>query len=297
VIEVDRIVKRFGATRALDGVSFTVGKGEIVGFLGANGAGKTTTLRIVTGYLVPDEGSARVCGIDVAGDPPAAQARLGYLPEHAPLPVDVRVADYLSFRGRLKGIARRELGARIDRAIDRMRLGDVRRRTIGELSKGYRQRVGLADAILAEPEVLVLDEPTAGLDPAQLAETRELLAELGRDRALLLSSHDLRQVEALATRVVILRGGRVAADRPTSELRGGGEGPAFVVVVAPSDVEAARAALGEEAVVVTDAAAGRLRVTLPSDEIARRLVGARCALRELRPDERRLEDVIVEATR
>jgi ABC-2 type transport system ATP-binding protein len=265
--------------------------------LGANGAGKTTTLRIVTGYLVPDEGCARVCGIDVADDPMGAQARLGYLPEHAPLPVDLRVEDYLRFRGSLKGIARRDLGAAIDRAIDRMHLGDVRRRTIGELSKGYKQRVGLADAILAEPDVLILDEPTAGLDPAQLAETRDLLAELGRDRALLLSSHDLRQIEALATRIVIIRGGKIIADRRPSELRDAAGGPAFVVMVAPSDVDAARAALGEEKVVVVDAAAGRLRVSLPADEIARKLVEAECALRELRPDERSLEDVIVEATK
>src|SRR6185503_14399593 len=181
---------------------------EIVGFLGENGAGKTTTLRIVAGFLGADTGRVLVDGIDVGREPRAAQRRLGYLPEGAPLADDMRVVDYLRFRARLKGVARDG----VDRALAAARAGEVARRRAGQLSRGWRQRVGIADALLGEPPILVLDEPTAGLDPNQLRDARSLIGDLSRDRTVLLSTHLLAEVEALASRVVILAAGRVVAE-------------------------------------------------------------------------------------
>ncbi len=295
MIQVEGISRRFGAVQALDGVSFTVGRGEVVGFLGPNGAGKTTALRIIAGYLAAGAGRVRVDGIDVAEAPEAAQAKLGYLPENAPLYGDMRVGEYLAFRARLKGVARARLRSQVDEAIDRLALGDARRRPIAELSKGYRQRVGLADALVARPPILLLDEPTAGLDPNQIRDVRHVIRELGRERAVLLSSHILPEIEVVATRVVILVKGRVVAEDRPGALRGAA-GAGVVVVVAPADVDKAVAALGETAAVL-DAAGGRLRATVAPEDATRRLVEAGCAVREVRAEERTLEQVFTEATR
>jgi ABC-2 type transport system ATP-binding protein len=263
----------------------------VVGFLGPNGAGKTTTLRIIAGFLTADEGRVLVDDIDVAEDPRAAQRRLGYLPEGAPAYDEMRVGDYLAHRARLKGAAR----ARVDAALAAARASDAAGRRIGQLSRGWRQRVGLADALLGDPPVLVLDEPTAGLDPNQLREVRALIAELARDRTVLLSTHLLGEVEALAARVVILAAGRVVADAPVASLRAGGAGTR--VVVAPDDLEAARLALGgDEETSVVDAAAGVLRASQGTAECARRLVAAGVAVLEVAPV-RTLEDAFQELTR
>jgi len=227
VIRASALTKTYGRAGggrfpALDGVSFEVGPGEIVGLLGPNGAGKTTLMRILTCFLAPTRGVAQIGGCSIADDPRGARRAVGYLPEAVPLPPEMRVDEYLRFRSALKGIARcARLGA-LDRAIERAQLGDRRRQIIGTLSRGFRQRVGLADALLAEPPILILDEPTVGLDPNQIRETRSLVRELGRERTVLLSTHVLSEVEALATRVIILHHGRVVAALSRRELEAQG---------------------------------------------------------------------------
>jgi ABC-2 type transport system ATP-binding protein len=226
MIEVDNLTKRYGRATAVDGVSFRVERGEILGFLGPNGAGKTTTMRILTCYLPPTEGTARVGGYDVFEQPMEVRRRVGYLPEAPPLYPDMEVHDYLDFCAKIKDVAPRERGIKVDAAIERCSVGDVRTTLIGKLSKGYRQRVGLAQAILHNPDVLILDEPTAGLDPKQIIETRELIRGLGGDHTVILSTHILPEVQLTCGRVVIINGGRVVAeDSPenlTRRLKGAG---------------------------------------------------------------------------
>ena len=212
MIEVDSLTKKYGRATAVDGVSFRVEKGEILGFLGPNGAGKTTTMRILTCYLPPTEGTARVGGYDVFEQPMEVRRRVGYLPETPPLYPDMEVHDYLDFCAKIKGVAPGERKARVGAAIEKCRVGDVRTTLIGKLSKGYRQRVGLAQAILHNPDVLVLDEPTAGLDPKQIIETRELIRGLGGDHTIILSTHILPEVQLTCGRVVIINEGQVVAE-------------------------------------------------------------------------------------
>lgn len=200
------------------GVSFELPAGQVVGLLGPNGAGKTTTIRMMTGFTAPDAGRVVVHGFDMDGDSAQARRRIGYLPESAPLYMEMRVADYLDFRARLFGVARSLRRASIERALERCWLKDVRFRRIGHLSKGYKQRVGLASALVHEPPVLVLDEPTNGLDPTQIHETRKLIRELAQDRTLLLSSHVLSEVERLCDRVIVMAYGKVQADGRPAEL-------------------------------------------------------------------------------
>jgi ABC-2 type transport system ATP-binding protein len=219
VIRLDQVDKRFGATRALDQVSFAVERGEVVGLVGPNGAGKTTALRVLSGFLRPDRGGVWVDGIDAVSRRREAAARIGYMPEGPPLYPDLRIDEYLRFRGRLKGVPRRELAARVDEVLDRVSVRDHRRTLIGRLSRGYRQRVGLADALLGRPQVLLLDEPTSGLDPAQVRDLRQLVADLSGQCAVVLSSHALAELEAVASRLVVLAGGRVAGDGRAEELR------------------------------------------------------------------------------
>jgi gliding motility-associated transport system ATP-binding protein len=226
MIEVDSLTKRYGRATAVDSVSFRVEKGEILGFLGPNGAGKTTTMRILTCYLPPTEGKARVAGYDVFSQPMDVKKRVGYLPETPPLYPDMEVADYLDFCARIKGVAPRERKQRVADAIEKTRVGDVRTKLIAKLSKGYRQRVGLAQAILHNPDVLILDEPTAGLDPKQIIETRELIRGLGGSHTVILSTHILPEVSMTCGRVVIINKGRVVAedtpDNLTRRLKGAG---------------------------------------------------------------------------
>jgi ABC-2 type transport system ATP-binding protein len=226
MIEVENLTKRYGRHTAVDGISFRVQKGEILGFLGPNGAGKTTTMRILTCYLPPTEGTARVAGHDVFTAPIEVKKRLGYIPETPPLYPDMSVDDFLGFCAKIKGVPKAERKTRIDDAVEKCRVGDVRTKLIGKLSKGYRQRVGLAQAILNNPEVLILDEPTAGLDPKQIIETRELIKSLGGTHTIILSTHILPEVSMTCGRVVIINKGRVVAeDTPenlTHRLRGAG---------------------------------------------------------------------------
>jgi ABC-2 type transport system ATP-binding protein len=224
MIEVAQLTKRYGRTTAVDGISFTVQKGEILGFLGPNGAGKTTTMRVLTCYLPPTEGTARVAGYDVFEEPMEVKRRVGYIPETPPLYPDMDVQTFLDFVAKIKGVGSKDRKARIDDAVEKTRIGDVRKKLIGRLSKGYRQRVGLAQAILHNPDVLILDEPTAGLDPKQIIETRELIKGLGGEHTIVLSTHILPEVSMTCGRVVIINKGKVVAeDTPenlTHRLRG-----------------------------------------------------------------------------
>jgi ABC-2 type transport system ATP-binding protein len=221
VIEVRGLGKRFGETTALDDVSFKVEKGEVAGFLGLNGAGKTTTLRILATYLTPDAGRAVVAGRDPVDDPIGVRRRLGYLPEHPPLDLDHTVGEYLRFCSDLRGVARRKRKAATDAALESCGLTKVRGRRIGNLSKGYRQRVGLAQALVHEPEVLILDEPTIGLDPQQIREIRSLIRSLARARTVLLSTHILSEVTVTCSRAIVIQRGRVVADDTLESLSGG----------------------------------------------------------------------------
>jgi ABC-2 type transport system ATP-binding protein len=251
------LTKRYGRTDALRGVSFTVEAGEVVGFVGPNGAGKSTALRILTGFLDPDAGTAEIAGCDIVGQRKQAQTRIGYMPESVPLYLDMRVHEYLGFRARLKGVTRPAVGARLDAALALCGLEDQRRRLIGQLSRGYRQRVGLADALIADPPILILDEPTAGLDPVQTRAFRALLGQLGADRSVLVSSHDLGDIEAVADRIVVLAGGQVVGNGTLDELRAGLGLPAgssledvFVALMTPEatpGAEGVDAGAGKEA--------------------------------------------------
>jgi ABC-2 type transport system ATP-binding protein len=219
MIVVEHLTKFYGEYPAVRDVSFQVDKGQVVGFLGPNGAGKSTTMRILAGYLTASSGKATIGGKDVFWDPIAARRRIGYMPENCPLYPDMRVDEYLWFRGGLKGLGRSERKKRIGYVLERCWLKDVPRQLIGTLSKGYRQRVGLADALLADPPVLILDEPTAGLDPTQIRETRTLLRELGAQHTMLLSTHILSEVEMTCDSVIIIYQGRVAEDGSLAAVR------------------------------------------------------------------------------
>jgi ABC-2 type transport system ATP-binding protein len=213
MIHVERLTKYYGDYPAVRDVSFSVKEGQVVGFLGPNGAGKSTTMRILAGYLAATSGSATIDGIDVFWNSVEARRRIGYMPESCPLYPEMRVGEYLKFRAGLKGVYGSKRRQRLDYVLRRCWLTDVRRQLIGTLSKGYRQRVGLADALIAEPKVLILDEPTSGLDPAQIRETRALIRELGHEHTVLLSTHILPEVERTCGRVIIIDKGQVALDR------------------------------------------------------------------------------------
>ena len=220
MIEVQHVTKRYGPVAAVDDVSFRVEAGQILGFLGPNGAGKTTTMRVLTGYLPPTEGTATIAGFDVLEEPIEVKRRTGYLPESPPLYPDMTVREYLTFIARINRLPAAERPSRIDRVMERTSVGDVADRHCSKLSKGYRQRVGLAQAILHNPDVLILDEPTAGLDPKQIIETRELIKELAGDHTIILSTHILPEVAQTCERVVIINKGRVVAEDSPDNLTG-----------------------------------------------------------------------------
>ena len=217
MIKVQNLTKKFSGQTAVNDISFEVKRGEIIGFLGPNGAGKTTTMRMLTGFLYPTRGSIEIAGYDVFTHPLEARRHIGYMPESCPLYLDMRVDEYLTFRGQIKGVPRRLLKARRNAVKEQCGLTDTGRRIIGQLSKGYRQRVGLADSLLHDPDLLILDEPTAGLDPNQIREVRELTQQLAERHTLLLSTHILPEAEVACRRILIINKGRiVASDSPES---------------------------------------------------------------------------------
>ncbi|HEY8995324.1 MAG TPA: ABC transporter ATP-binding protein [Lacunisphaera sp.] len=218
-IEVTNLVKTYGSLTAVNNLSFTVKRGEIVGLLGPNGAGKSTTMRILTGYLPANSGSIRICGLPVASHPEATKRHVGYMPENNPLPDDMRVSEYLWFRGRLKEMPRARLRARIEEVLELCDLKRNRHRILGRLSKGNKQRVGIAEAILAEPAVIIMDEPTIGLDPHQIIIVRNLIASLRGRMSVIISSHILPEIEETCDRVLIINGGRIVAQGSPADLR------------------------------------------------------------------------------
>jgi ABC-2 type transport system ATP-binding protein len=319
VIRVSHLTKRYGARVAVDDVSFEVGRGEIVGFLGPNGAGKSTTLRILAGFLGPTSGTVVVGEHDVVRNSFEARRCIGYLPETVPLYPEMRVVEYMRFRAELKRVPRSARRAHVDDAMRRTAILDVAHQRIGHLSKGYRQRLGLADAIVGRPPVVVLDEPTAGLDPNQIRQVRALVRELGRDHAVLLSTHILSEVEACATRVLLIHRGKLVAQGPTDEIRSmrGGTTVDFTVRADPNLAERVLQSVeGMIAVVLLDATRQRvgeggtvaLRGTLDDrlegEERARTieqcvasLVAAGLGVQEVRPARGSLEEVFASLTR
>jgi len=219
MIEIRELTKRFGAFTAVDGISLSVGRGEVLGFLGPNGAGKSTTMKMVSGFLPPTGGTAEVCGRDVLKDPLAVKRSLGYLPEGAPAYPDMTPEGFLNFAAEARGYGRGERRRRVAEMSERVQLGGVMRQPIETLSKGYKRRVGLAQALLHDPEVLILDEPTDGLDPNQKHEVRELIRSLGGDKVIVLSTHILEEVEAVCSRAVIISRGRIVADDTPASLQ------------------------------------------------------------------------------
>jgi ABC-2 type transport system ATP-binding protein len=301
VIHVSKLTKFYGDYAAVRDVSFDVERGQVVGFLGPNGAGKTTTMRILAGYLTATSGRATIDGLDVFWRPVEVRRRIGYMPENCPLYPEMRVIEYLRFRGGIKGLHGRQRRARIDYVLQRCWLTDVRRQLIGTLSKGYRQRVGLADALLADPPVLILDEPTAGLDPTQIRASRQLIRELGQEHTILLSTHILPEVEMTCDDVIIIHRGRVAAAGPLREL--GQQAGRHSVVVAEIDgaVDPKRLQGLDDVIHVESESAGggtRLRVTTHRpEEVGPRLCALAAAhgwqVREIRPQRQTLEDLFV----
>ena len=219
MIQVDNLTKRYAGHTAVSGLSFTVGRGEIVGLLGPNGAGKSTTMRILSCFLPATSGTAKVAGLDVFTQADEVRRRIGYMPENNPLHLEMRVREYLKFRARLKGLARARSTERVEVVMQQCGLAEVDRKIIGHLSKGFRQRVGLADALVHEPELIILDEPTIGLDPNQIRSVRQLIKDLGKSHTILLSSHILSEVEMTCTRVIILREGHMIVADTTENLR------------------------------------------------------------------------------
>jgi len=230
MISVKDLSKRYARNTAVDHISFEVEKGQIVGFLGPNGAGKTTTMRMLTCFLPPSSGTATVAGFDVLEAPFEVKKRIGYLPEAPPLYLEMRTAEYLTFVGRLKGLSGADLQQRVDAVCDRCAIGDEKKKLLGKLSKGYRQRVGLAQAIIHNPDVLILDEPTAGLDPKQINETRDLIKSLAGDHTIILSTHILPEVEQTCERVIIINKGKLVATDSVSRLQSRARGAELVLV-------------------------------------------------------------------
>jgi ABC-2 type transport system ATP-binding protein len=219
MIEVKGLVKTYGTKRAVDGVSFTVRRGEILGFLGPNGAGKSTTMKMITGFLRPTAGTAEVAGFDVTQDPVAVKRKIGYLPESAPAYGEMTVEEFLSFIAEARGFRGENRAAPVDRAIHLTHLAPVRRQTIETLSKGYKQRVGFAQALLHDPPVLILDEPTDGLDPNQKNEVRALIRQMATEKAVVLSTHILEEVEAICTRIILISQGKLVVDETPAAFR------------------------------------------------------------------------------
>jgi ABC-2 type transport system ATP-binding protein len=266
MIEARELTRRYGSLLAVDRVSFEVRPGEIVGLLGPNGAGKTTILRILTGYHFPHEGEARISGFDVVAEPIEAKRRIGYLPENAPAYGDLSVREYLGFICGARAIAGAAARTATERVVALCALESVWHRPIGQLSKGFRQRVGLAQALIHDPQVVVLDEPTSGLDPNQIREVRRIVAELGTDRAVLFSTHILREAEAVCRRVLILDAGRIIAGGTPAEIARGLRSRALVTVslvgTPPEAALAALARIGETVVERTEEGSSVLRIAL-----------------------------------
>ena len=307
MIEVENLTKRYPGVTAVDRLSFNVQKGEVCGLLGANGAGKSTTMRILAGYIPATEGHASVAGFDVFKDSLEVRRRIGYMPENVPLYTEMRINEYLEFRAALKGVSRKERRERIEWVKQQCGLAEVGKKIIGHLSKGYRQRVGLADTLVHDPELIILDEPTIGLDPNQIRQVRELIRDLGKHRTVLLSTHILPEVEMTCSRVIIINRGKIVASDSVERLkqlrRGGGE----TVLELKADAGAVRSELAAVAdvqnVEIKPLSGGYVRAVVfpkanqdlrePVSETVRRM---NWGLRELTRRTQTLEDIFLQLT-
>ncbi|MFH1008711.1 MAG: ATP-binding cassette domain-containing protein [Candidatus Latescibacterota bacterium] len=307
MIEVDHLTKHYGQTPAVEDVSFRVEKGEILGFLGPNGAGKTTTMRMITCYLPPTSGTARVAGYDVFSDSMEVRRRIGYLPEHPPLYTDMTVASYLDFVSKIKGVESKQRKSAVDRTVERCGLSDKRDTIIAKLSKGYRQRVGIAQALVHDPEVLVLDEPTIGLDPRQIIEVRELIKSLAGDHTVILSTHILSEASMTCQRMVIINKGRIVAmDTPENlKARLMGADRIYVQVKGPSEAVSAklREVPNVAGVVAEPGGNGTCGFFVDSREktdiraeLAASIVGSGFGLLEMKPVGMSLEEIFLQLT-
>jgi len=307
MIEVVGLTKRYGPTLAVSDVSFEVQKGEVLGFLGPNGAGKTTTMRVITGYLSPSEGKVRVAGYDIVDEPLEAKRRTGYLPETPPVYPDMTVVEYLAFVARIKGVARKDIKNRISEVSEKCAVTDVQRRQIGKLSKGYRQRVGLAQALIHNPDVLILDEPTAGLDPKQIIETRELIKGLAGQHTVVLSTHILPEVSKTCQRVLVISQGKIVASGTPAELTHRLQGYETVLLTAEGPaaemMERLQRVSGVNLVEPREAAEARVTFEVHAEkgqdvraELARAVVESRWKLLELRTSGLSLEEIFLKLT-
>jgi ABC-2 type transport system ATP-binding protein len=307
MIEVAGLTKRYGPTLAVSDVSFEVRKGEVLGFLGPNGAGKTTTMRVITGYLPPSEGKVLVAGYDVVEEPLEAKRRTGYLPETPPVYPDMTVTEYLGFVARIKGVARKEMKTRISEVIEKCAITDHQHRQIGKLSKGYRQRVGLAQALIHNPDVLILDEPTAGLDPKQIIETRELIRGLAGQHTIVLSTHILPEVSKTCDRVVVINQGKVVAVGTPDELTHRLQGYETVLITvegpAAEIIDKLQRVGGVNMVEPREAQDSRVTFEVHTEkghdvraELARAVVESRWNLLELKTSGMSLEDIFLKLT-
>ncbi len=321
MIQIQDLTKRYGDIAAIDRLNFSVSKGEVVGFLGPNGAGKSTTMKIITGYMAPTEGLVKVAGYDVFDSPIEVKKRIGYLPETPPVYLDMRVRQYLEYVAKLKGVERSKLNSFVSDAIERTSLGEVHRRLIGNLSKGYRQRVGLAQALVSKPEVLILDEPTVGLDPKQVLEIRELIKGLAGEHTIVLSTHILPEVQASCQRIIIINRGKIVAEDTLAGLNRRMQGHRRVLLrVAKRTEDFARGLKGLPGVVAvienpslntsaltgvsvnsTTAEGVRFEVDTDKDEsvleaISRYCVESQAGLREMRLVDMSLEDIFLKLT-
>ncbi len=300
LVHLEDVVRRFGGIRAVDGVSFQLGPGDVLGFLGPNGAGKTTTMKIITGNLAPTSGRVEVRGIDMVGDPVRAKGSVGYLPEHPPLHQELTVDEFLRYCARLNGVRRRELEESVATAKRRCGIAGMGGRLIGNLSRGYQQRVGIAQAIVHRPEVVILDEPTIGLDPIQVREIRELIRELGSEHGVILSTHILPEVQAVCNRVQIIHEGRLVF---AESLEGLGDRLAAtslrVDLERPPDAASLEAIEGVSSVEMLEAGSFRIHHgsgESPAEALARRALDNGWGLRALVPEEPSLEQMFIDVT-
>ena len=303
MVEIRNLTKTYGPYQAVQNISFTVKKGEVVGFLGPNGAGKTTTMKMITGYMAPTSGSISIGGCDVFDDPIEAKRKMGYLPETPPVYGDMTVAAYLDFVARLKGVEKNRVKQMVDRAIEKTDLGSVSHRLIQNLSKGYRQRVGISQALVSDPEVLILDEPTVGLDPRQVAEVRDLIRELRGQHTVILSTHILPEVQAACERIIIINKGQIVAQDTLAGLadRMTASGRVHLRVVTPSEslVSALRLVPGVKAVFTSSAGLYQIDTDGTKDiaqKLASQAVTSGSGLLELREESLNLEDIFLKLT-
>ena len=302
MIEVRKLCKSYGERQAISNLTFTIEKGDVVGLLGPNGAGKSTTMKIITGFMAPTSGEAKICGFDVFEDPIEVKKRIGYLPETPPLYTEMTVEDYLKFVAQLKGVGKGLLKSLVDKSLVKTQLVDVRHRLIRNLSKGFKQRVGIAQALVSDPEVLILDEPTVGLDPKQVAEIRDLIKELRGEHTIILSTHILSEVQATCNKVIIIHEGKIVAQDSIDQIEKLNQGTIVLNIRTRKLHQLSQQLSKIEGVQQVESInQNQLRVTLAEQDelievIAKEVIASGVGLVELTPSRANLEDVFLKLT-